>query len=628
MSQVEHNNLITAIQQDNLSLFSANCKGNLNLRFGRFPLLTLCYMYRARKILSKYKKELWQVKDYVATKEPFDCYNKFKDLAGRTLRLFTNEKAIVTPIEILAILHKDNEVKKLYRKFKHTLLDKVKKNLKAIYTIYAQEPYILTYKIKLKPRKLTHHERLPYRIGISCGLAFVTIFTAILLTLNFTTGLGTTNNPYKIYTTKQLVSALNSEAHYILTKDFELDSSELNTEVKCVIDGNGYTLHINDILSTALIGTNKGTIKNLNVVYPATTKIINTSVSLFVKHNKGTLSNINITSGTLNLNTQKTTLENIYITGVANTNSGLIDNCSVQFVANITTTGNGECFVSGIAGDNSGTIKNTSFLASSSITTNEADISGIAINNELNGKINNCKNYSQITQTSEVDEWSPTIAGITLTNYGTIDSSSNFGELTISSTNDRENAQGNIFVGGIVANNFGSLTKCLNKGNINSTSKRIISYAGGVVAYSSYWIENNTTPHYPVLNNCGATGTLNVTSENEKGYAFVGGIGGHFQYGDLIDCFSLSDFTTLANEEKYFFGLLLGSSYVEADFFGYTYIQVAPNNNYVAYSDYAEHQLGALINGSSIIPTPTNLDQGVTTTTEEIIKTQGVYFDE
>lgn len=623
MSQVEYNNLITAITQDNLSLFSANCKGNLNVRFGRFPILTLCYMYRARKILSKYKKELWQVKDYLVAKEPFEFYNKFRNLAGRTLRLYTSEKAVVTPIEILAILHKDSEVKRLYRKYRHTLLDKVKRNIKSIYTIYAQEPYILTYKLKLKPRKLTRHERLPYKIGMSCGLVFVTVFTAILLTLNFTTGLGTASNPYKIYTTKQLQSALSSEASYILTKDFELDTV-FDTEVKCTIDGNGHTFTLSEIPSTALFSSVKGTIKNLKIVYPATTKTITTSLSLFTKENKGTLSNITITSGDLNLNCEKTTLENIYISGIANKNAGLIDNCSVEFVSNITTSGNGECFVSGIAGDNSGTIRNTNFGSSSSITTNEADISGIAINNSLDGKVINCKNHSQITQVSEVDEWSPTVAGIVLTNYGNIEGSINLGELSINSNNDRETAQGNIFVGGISANNFGSITKCLNKGNINITSKKLISYAGGIVAYSTYWIDNNT-PHYPVLNNCGATGTLNVTSENEKAYTFVGGIGGSFQYGDIIDCFSLSQFTTLADEEKNFIGLFLGSS--ELDIFG-TYIQIAPTNNYVAYSDYSEYQIGSLIINNSIIPSKTNLDQGVTTTTEDIIKTKEVYFDE
>lgn len=623
MSQVEYNNLITAITQDNLSLFSANCKGNLNVRFGRFPILTLCYMYRARKILSKYKKELWQVKDYLVAKEPFEFYNKFRNLAGRTLRLYTSEKAVVTPIEILAILHRDSEVKRLYRKYRHSLLDKVKRNIKSIYTIYAQEPYILTYKLKLKPRKLTQHERLPYKIGMSCGLVFVTVFTAILLTLNFTTGLGTASNPYKIYTTKQLQSALSSEASYILTKDFELDTV-FDTEVKCTIDGNGHTFTLSEIPSTALFSSVKGTIKNLKIVYPATTKTITTSLSLFTKDNKGTLSNITITSGDLNLNCEKTTLENIYISGIANKNAGLIDNCSVEFVSNITTSGNGECFVSGIAGDNSGTIRNTNFGSSTSITTNEADISGIAINNSLDGKVINCKNHSQITQVSEVNEWSPTVAGIVLTNYGSIEGSINLGELSINSNNDRETAQGNIFVGGISANNFGSITKCLNKGNINITSKKLISYAGGIVAYSTYWIDNNT-PHYPVLNNCGATGTLNVTSENEKAYTFVGGIGGSFQYGDIIDCFSLSQFTTLADEEKNFVGLFLGSS--ELDIFG-TYIQIAPTNNYVAYSDYSEYQIGALIFNNSIIPSKTNLDQGVTTTTEDIIKTKEVYFDE
>ena len=124
---------------------------------------------------------------------------------------------------MLAILHEDSLVKKLYRKYKNMLLDKVKRNIKSIYTIYNQEPYILTYKIKLKPRKLTRKERAPYKIAISAAMIMTTIFVSILLTLNFTIGLGTAGNPYKIYTEKQFLSALHSTAYYQLEKDLQLD---------------------------------------------------------------------------------------------------------------------------------------------------------------------------------------------------------------------------------------------------------------------------------------------------------------------------------------------------------------------------------------------------------------------
>lgn len=623
MSQEVYNNLITAISHDNLALFSATTKDHLNLKFGRFPILSLCYLYNSKKILKKYRKELWQVKDYTTINEPFEFYQKFRSVAGRTLRLYTNEKATVSPIEMLAILHEDNLVKKLYRKHKHTLLDKVKRNLKSIYTIYNQDPYILTYKIKLKPRKLTRKERLPYKLAISSALAMIVIFVSTLLTLNFTIGLGTESNPYKIYTEKQFLSALNSTAYYKLEDNLQLENIDIET-FKGKIDGNNKLITMTSIPNNYLIETNKGTIKNIKIVYPETTQNIESSLSLFVNENKGTINNVKISCDRLTLYCKKTNSEDIYITGIAKNNSGLIDNCLVQFDCNVTTTNNGECFVGGVTGENSGTIRNTTISTNSSIIANEADLSGIAITNTKTGKITNCTNHSNIHQSSQINEWSPTIAGIALTNYGTIDRAINKGNLSIVSTNNTNNAQGNIFVGGISANNFGTINKSLNSGNITTSSLRLLTYAGGIVGYSSYWIENEIT-YYPLLNNCGASGTINVTTENENIFAFVGGIGGSYQYGEIIDCYSLCDFTNSATEDKYFFGLLLGSSYLDIWF---NNIYLSPSNIYLAYTDTVEHHIGSLINGSSIVSTGIDLNEGITVTTEEQIKLQEIYFDE
>ena len=623
MSQEVYNNLIEAISQDNLALFSANYKDCINIKFGRFPILTLCYLYNSRKILSKFGKELWNVKDYKTVNEPFCVYQKFKNVAGRTLRLYTNEKATITPIEMLAILHEDGLVKKLYRKHKHTLLDKVKRNLKSIYTIYNQEPYILTYKIKLKPKKLTCRERRPYRIALASALTMVVIFVSTVLTLNFTIGLGTLANPYKIYTEKQFLSALRSTAYYRLEDDLQLDSVDIET-FNGKLDGNNKKITMSSIPKDYIIETNKGTIKNLQIDYPDTTQNINTSLSLFVKENNGIINNIKISCNKLTLYCEKNNSEDIYITGIAKNNNGVIDNCLVQFDCNVTTVNNGECFISGIAGENSGTIRNSILNENSNIIANEADLSGIAIINSKTGKINNCTNHSNIHQSSQTNEWSPTISGIALTNYGTIDNAINRGNLSVSSTNNTNNAQGNIFVGGISANNFGTINKSLNTGNLTTSSLRLITYVGGIVGYSSYWTENENT-YYPLLNNCGTKGTINVSTENENIFAFVGGIGGSYQYGEIIDCYSLCNFTNFATEDKYFFGLLLGSSYLDIWF---NNIYLSPSNIYLAYTDTVEHHIGSLINGSSIVSTGIDLNEGITVTTEEQIKLQEIYFDE
>ena len=57
-------------------------------------------------------------------------------------------------------------------------------------------------------------------------------------------------------------------------------------------------------------------------------------------------------------------------------------------------------------------------------------------------------------------------------------------------------------------------------------------------------------------------------------------------------------------------------------------IYLSPSNIYLAYTDTVEHHIGSLINGSSIVSTGIDLNEGITVTTEEQIKLQEIYFDE
>ena len=81
----------------------------------------------------------------------------------------------------------------------------------------------------------------------------------------------------------------------------------------------------------------------------------------------------------------------------------------------------------------------------------------------------------------------------------------------------------------------------------------------------------------------------------------------------------------MATEDKYFFGLLLGSSYLDV-WFNNIYLSVS--NNYLTYTDTVEHHIGSLINGSSIVSTGIDLNDGITVTTAEQLKLQEIYFDE
>ena len=75
---------------------------NENLSFGRFPVLSLCILYKANKIIKAHKQILFnRVFKYKIIDEPFEVYKKFRDVAGRSLRLYVNEKTNMSQVFVL-----------------------------------------------------------------------------------------------------------------------------------------------------------------------------------------------------------------------------------------------------------------------------------------------------------------------------------------------------------------------------------------------------------------------------------------------------------------------------------------------------------------------------------------------
>ena len=627
MDQVDYKDILYAIKTDNLVLFSNFIKDNEYLCFGRFPILSLCYLFNARKIIKKYKADLCLIKDYTIVDEDFEIYQKFRLVAGRALRLYVSGD-MVSPVEMLAILHRDKRVRKLFKICKENgvITDKIMTNLRAIYLISSQKVYICDSEIKTTRKPLSQREKLPYKIGIIMSASFVLVLSLCLVFLNFSTGFGTDMNPYKIHNYNQLLRALSTSGSYVLTSDIILNDSVNNLEFAGVLDGNNFTISVESLPDLCLIANNKGHIKNLNIVYKDINEEISDSVSLFVGENNGTIENVSITCQQLNLQCNKSTDNDIYITGFAKTNNGTINNCDLMLKSIINTRSNGECYVSGLVGNNTAKVMNCSLLEKSSIDTNEADVSGICVSNSATGTIYKCVNHATISQDSDINEWSPNVAGVVLTNYGSIEECSNKGTLTATSTNETENAQGSVFLGGISALNYGSHLKCLNSGNLTATTKNIMVYCGGISAYSSYSVVENKMK-LSKLDNCGALGNINVQTENEKAFAFAGGLCG-LLYGEINDCFSLSTFTNDYNEQKNFFGMCTGASYIQYQFLT-TVICIMASDNYMLSLSNVDYQIGALIYNNSIVAVGQDLSSGITTyLTEQQIKDTGVYWYE
>lgn len=597
MSQVDFNKILVAIKTNDLVLFSSCIKGNKGLSFGRFPILSLCYLYKANKIIKKYKKELIKVTKYIFIDEPYEIYKQFKSVAGRCLRLYVKQDNLISPIEMMAIMHKDRDVKRYFNLFRRE--NKVIRNLQTIYTIYVQKFKVENNKVIIGKPLLTNYQKRVCKLSLITSICFVCFVSVFSLIISLTTGLGTSFSPFKIHDLSAFYSALSSSnGNYILTENLSINSLPNSLDFGGEFDGNNKTIFVKSISKNNLIEINNGTIKNINIVYVDSDLTLTESLSLFVGTNNGIIENVNITCASLNLNCKKSN-EDIFVNGYAIKNNGIINNCKITLNTSITTEGDGECFVNGFVGTNNNTIKNCVFL-NSEITTQECDVSGFVTFNNKNAKIVNCKNYAKLTQTSQVDEWSPNVAGVALTNYGLIKNSINYADVNSVSNNNLSDAKGSVFAAGIATMNYGNITKCLNKGQISASSKMLIVYAGGISAYSTYFIAEDYNL-IPEIKNCGTDSNINVLTEGEKTFAFVGGISGYL-YGKLNDCYSLSTFTNGNDDNKYFVGLSVGSLYAQyytiGDIIipGRYVIVLEAKNIYMLNQGNVKFQIGSLVN--------------------------------
>ena len=585
-------------------------------------------MYNANKIIKVYKDELIKIKYYNVVDEPLEFYHKFKAIAGRSLRLYL-DKAIISPIEMLAILGKDGEVKKLFKVCIDNKLisDKVIKNLTKIYTINKQVAKPNKNKISISPKRFTKKEKLFYRVGLASSFVFMLVICSVLVFLNSTIGFGTSLNPYKIYNQTQLINALKTNGYYTLCNDIEISKELDDISFSGNFEGNNHTLTIKYLPSSSLLAQNDGTIRNLAINYSEHTGNVYENLSLLVGTNNGTINNVDIIASSLVLTCNKGG-NDIYVSAYANTNNGTITNCDLSLSTTITSSGNGECYTSGFVGINNGTIEKCNFT-SGSLSTSEADVSGICITNEVSGIIKDVKTYANVSQSSALDSWSPNVSGVAMTNYGTIENCFNFGTITATSTNNTDDAQGVILIGGISSNNYGLIQKCLNKGTINATSQKLIIYAGGICGFSDYW-ENNGNIIYPGIINCGSQGEINVSSEDEKAFVLAGGISG-FLCGEIVNCYSLSTISTAYDDDKNFIGSLLGSASINY----FEYVIITSSNNYVIEQDNTPHHIGTLVYRyqdatgmhTSIVYVGENIT-GISVASESTIKQKEIYFDE
>ncbi len=619
MNKIFIKSLIESIKLNNVKQFSVLLKQEdfLRVRFGRFPLLSVLYLFNSTKIIKKYENKLITITEYETVEENFEIYQKFKQVCGRTLRIY-NTESIVSPFEMLLILNQTTHLKYVYKKFK-IKDENILNSLKKIEKINSNSKIeFLSQNIKFEKKPLKTF--IKKAIFLSFALIFICSASAFLIA-NLSKKLGTESNPLYITNALQLKMAFESKNKYFKLKNNVSLSLSKSYNCSSVINGNGKTITIKASNST-IFSNFSGKFYNANLVFNQNLKNLNKSHSYFANKNNGEIKDIylNITSEL----TLSSGGETIYVSAFVGENNKTISNINVLANVQVTGTQNTDSFFACCVSKNNGEISNCSVSENSIILTNTTDVCGIASLNNADGKIKNCVNFGSITQNTNASSWSPQVAGINLSNFGEILNCENKGNLKVKITS--QGASGETvtegFCAGISAINYKKIQHCKNTANIKVENTFYNFYAGGIVALNYF---NAETGEISETLNCGSIGTIQLT-DNTQSNSYIGGIIG-CNIGNVKSCYSIIETVSTENIK---IGGIVGLTHYGIGYnsvFGFIYTTTYEEwfeNNYFYISNEMANKVGI----SDILPNTAKLtDVGMTicSTVAEIENCE-VYF--
>jgi len=429
-----HNQILDFIRSDNEAEFSKAIKTNQNksLSFGRFPILSLCYIYNAKKITKAHQDRLIKINEYNKIEhEPLDAYNTIKDNAGTFLRYFQNEDTI-SPVVVLAVLNRAEEIKRFGVSDEYKDLIAKILNAKRGSAYFDESGQLITPK---KPLKKLH------KILISAAAFLLAIIIAApIITVHLINqrGHGTYESPFRIRNLAELMQAApQNDTYFILQSDINLPASHFIDNFNANLNANNFTITASH--PTPLAARLTGTISNLTFTSHAASHLIH--------YNAGTISNINFNSGSrfarpvLSINQDSSQIGDDMIGAgvITHINSGIISNINTVVYADINATfaaDDYDCFAGvitslnrgvidnakvggevrlnsngiisfmffgGIAGKNIGTIRDSEMQEGVILRTSNAHTGGIVGFNEIGGNVNNNRMNGEIRANSAAD---------------------------------------------------------------------------------------------------------------------------------------------------------------------------------------------------------------------------------
>ncbi len=584
--------LFGVIQKDDVSGFGAFVTPEvLSCIFGRFPLLSLLYLYDAKRIVKRYLAELLKERPHTAQAGFPQADDLFRKKAGKCLRYYAD--AVVSPLEMLAVLGKRSELVKLYKVYPGA--SRVLPMIHKIYfTRLGEGVTVIGDKLVLPKEPLPFALRKRWTTFVCVFLSLFVLLCGVTSFVYAYYGVGSEKVAYKARSEQTALEAMQKNSYVRLEKD--LSFSETVTEFSAVLDGENHIVRLRAPFMQKLTGEIKDVIFVLEEGFAGDAVIL---------ENEGTLKNVRVVA-------EERTLSKggEYMGLLTAVNKGTIDGCGA--VMNVTIGGDagGDCYFAPFAGSNEGTIQNC--RADGSITGTVVDVAGIAGTNQKTGIITDCVVVATLSESSTIDGWTPNVAGVSAHNEGTIYGCTVSGKVTSTliapeteeearvlsayaagmvcvnvgsvknCTNESEvvaNAQnGAAFAGGIVTLNTtsgtgnemlaGTVEHCLSKAKIEALSDKHNSYAGGIAAYN----EDNCS-----VSECGQTQSVSASSPDEI-YDFTGGIVGR-NCGTVTKSFFTG--TLAPYDEDSLVGAICGLTYLYGDGFFSNYMVAVANCAYV-----------------------------------------------
>ena len=509
--------LLDVIKKDDVKSFDLLMPTNadMNLCIGRFPILSLLYMYSSFKILAKYEDVLMPIHNYKIEKELVCIYSDFRKIAGKSLRLFVNE-GIVYPIMMLAILNEGIILKCKYKfLYKNANICSIIENIyKLNHKLYIDSDEGQIY-IPDKKLQAKH-----YIFSGIIGFVFTAIFVFCSLIIPYVAnknGIGTELKPIKITSATELELALEKgDRHYVLESDITISGFSGSIEsFSGSLDGANYTLTIDGEIKSAMLKSLSGIIKNLKIMLNNNQIKITQNSAIIAEKNSGKIENCEILG---NFNQEYNSSNEVFVGLFVAQNAGEILNCRTKVSGVMTNNKDSNAYFGLFAGVNTetGSILNSE-AKSGIVIADTVDIAGIVGMNK--GLIKSSKNAVTISQTSS-KEWHPNVAGITVSNYGAIELCENAGNLSAKS--EIEEAGDNlyyVFVGGMCCENLGNVVNCVNSGSVEGLGKASNIVVAGIAAQNI-----KDEEHEALVKQCKFNSS--IYAKSESGQVCAGGLVG------------------------------------------------------------------------------------------------------